>query len=287
MKEAGIKHPFMLLRSPMEGQIDKTIRFADISLNSEISILRKLNKFAEQQNRIHNVILMVELGDRREGILPDDLGGVINDVIKLNYLKLIGIATNLGCLNGVIPDKAKMSELTFITKRIINKYKIPLSIVSGGNSSNFQWLKQPKRYNKINHLRIGEAILLGIDPISSAPIPEFEKSTFILQAEIIESKWKNSQPAGSIGNKSGVILQRSPDKQINRAILAIGIQDIDIKGCVPINKNIEILGATSDHMIITNKKKSLKIGDIVEFHLKYQALLRLMISPYVTKNYVH
>ncbi len=288
MKKAGINHPFMLLRAPMKSQIEDTIRFVDISLNSEISILQRLNKSAKQQNKIHKVVLMVELGDKREGILPDDLDKVTRNVIKLTNIDLIGIGTNLGCLNGVIPDNEKMSELAHIADKISENHQIPLKIISGGNSSNYQWLNHINKSNIINHLRIGEAILLGIDPISTSPIPGLENDTFKLQVEVIESKRKNSQPIGSLGNNTfGDKPQLFTSKPINRAILAIGIQDVDPKGCVPVNDDIKIYGATSDHMIVTNKHRLFKVGNIVEFRLRYKALLRLMISPYVNKEYIY
>ena len=57
------------LRIPMISEVDELVECADISLNSNLEILEKLNEAAKNQNKKHNVILMLECGDLREGIL--------------------------------------------------------------------------------------------------------------------------------------------------------------------------------------------------------------------------
>ena len=73
--------------------------------------------------------------------------------------------------------------------------------------------------------------------------------------------------------------------EMTRAICAIGQQDLDMKGCSPLDENIRIIGATSDHLIISSKGKTPKVGDIIDFRITYRALLRLMISSYVEIRY--
>ena len=62
--------PLMLLRIPGPGELKEVISYADISLNSEIEVIKLLNNEAKRQNKTHKVVLMVELGDLREGIYP-------------------------------------------------------------------------------------------------------------------------------------------------------------------------------------------------------------------------
>lgn len=93
-------------------------------------------------------------------------------------------------------------------------------------------------------------------------------------------------PEGNIGldafgNKPSFI-----DKGImKRAILALGQQDIKLDGLIPKDSEIEILGASSDHLLLnlTECKKLYKIGDTVEFNMNYGCLLAAMTSEYVTK----
>jgi predicted amino acid racemase len=52
------------------------VRSADISLNTELDTLKKLSYYAKASNKNHQVIVMVELGDLREGVLPIDLSRI-------------------------------------------------------------------------------------------------------------------------------------------------------------------------------------------------------------------
>ena len=51
----------------MISEADKVVEYADISLNSELETIRALSKEALIKGRSHNIILMVDLGDLREG----------------------------------------------------------------------------------------------------------------------------------------------------------------------------------------------------------------------------
>ena len=101
------------------------------------------------------------------------------------------------------------------------------------------------------------------------------------------SKRKASKPNGVVTYDAfGEVPVIKDEGEINRALLSIGLQDMDIKGCTPKESDLVILGATSDHMVIKSKGRKLTVGDIVEFNLTYRSLLRLMISPYVEKRYI-
>lgn len=286
MKKIGVKNKFMLLRSPMLSEAEETAANVDMSLNSEIIVIKSLNKFAAKYEIIHAIVLMIDLGDLREGILPSQVDEYIEEISKLRNIRLVGIGTNLVCLSGIKPTVSNMDKLGSIARHIQEEYKIKLDIVSGGNSANYQWSQEVSQTRLINHLRIGESILLGTDPISKRKIPGLSDNAFQLQVEVIESKRKPSKPTGIVTfDAFGEVPAFEDEGEINRAILAIGLQDLDIKGCSPMDNNLKIIGTTSDHVIIKSKNKMLKVGDIVEFQLAYRALLHLMISPYIDKKY--
>ena len=286
MRSAGVKSKFMLLRSPMRHEINETVQFADYSLHSEISTIRQLNSAASHLGRQHTIILMIEMGDRREGILPNDVDETIDQVLSLKQIQLAGIGCNLTCLNGIKPTQAKMQALHEIAKYIESSRGIPLEIISGGNSANYQWAQTADNKSGINHVRIGESILLGSDPIAQAGIGTLKDNAFTLQAEVIESKVKPSKPNGEITYDAfGSIPEVKDVGKVPRAILAIGQQDVDPRGCIPNDETLRVIGSTSDHMVIQTDHP-LKVGDIVDFRLKYRALLPLMVSPYVYKEYI-
>ncbi len=189
-----------LIRSPMISQVGQVVRYADSSFNTEIEIVRQLSNEAQKQDRNHQVILMVELGDLREGIMPDDLIATVGEVLDLPNIVLKGIGTNLACRSGVSPDATKMAQLSELADRVETTFGLKLDLVSGGNSANINWALNTPDTNtgRVNNLRLGEAILLGCETLHSRPINGLHPNAITLVAEVIETKLKPSQPAGEI-----------------------------------------------------------------------------------------
>ncbi|MBP2833263.1 alanine racemase [Aquimarina sp. U1-2] len=284
MRIAGVKANFLLIRTPMISQTESVVLDTDMSLNSELSVIKKLSEYAILHRKIHKIILMIELGDLREGILPSQLENTIKKVLTLKGIKLEGIGTNLACFSGVKPTAEKMDILSSIANSIEKKFNIKLSIISGGNSANYNWFNTTKDLGKINNLRLGESIFLGYEPLTGKPIPKLYQDAFMLTAEVIELKNKSSVPDGEIGlNAFGNKPNFKDQGMIKRAILAMGVQDVMVTGLTP-KLDIEILGAGGDHIIINAKKEDLKVGDEVSFTLKYGALVTAMNSSYIFKN---
>lgn len=286
MHNSGIHAQFLLLRTPLLSQTNSVVRFADISVNSEILVIKSLSKFALEYDSIHKIILMVELGDLREGIMPSDLEETVKQVIKLKNIQLIGLGTNLACYGGVIPDEEKMKHLSTLVGDIEKKFGLKLTTVSGGNSANYNWFKSTKNIGRINNLRIGESIFLGRESLYRKTIPGLYTDAFTLITEIIESKIKPSIPYGKVGQDAfGDVPEFQEDGQIKRALLGIGKQDVLISGLTP-KMNIKVIGASSDHIVINTHQHQLEVGNEVAFNLNYGALLSAMNSSYVTKKMI-
>jgi len=287
MKENGIRTNFMQLRTPMISEVDDVVKHVDISLNTEIKVIEKISKKALEQKKKHKIILMVEMGDLREGIPKENLDQIIKKIQKLKKIELYGIGMNLACLGGATPTQEKIKEFCILVKNIEDKHKIKFQMISGGNSANISGLLEKSEKTKINNLRIGEGILLGVETVNRTPIPDTYQDAFILEAEIIENKLKESKPYGKITqNAFGKIPEFKDVGKINRTILAIGRQDTIIEDLVPLDKNIEILGSSSDHIILHVKNNKYNVGDVVRFRLKYGALLHLFTSKYIQKTYI-
>ena len=286
MRRAGLTCEFTLIRSPMISQADRVVAHADISHNTEIEVVERLSTCARQQGRSHGVLLMVELGDLREGILPGDVESVVREVIGLAGIELIGIGTNLACLGGVRPTETNMRKLSSIVGGIRRMFGISLEVVSGGNSANYQWFISTPDVGLVNHLRVGEGILLGCDTLTREPIPGLYADAFTLVAEVIELKTKPSRPYGEIAQDAfGHVPAFEDNGNVLRAILSLGRQDVDVSVIRP-GIEADILGASSDHLILDVRDPDLGIGDEVRFDIGYGALLRAMTSPYVEKEYL-
>lgn len=275
--------PMTLIRSPMLSQVKRVVTYADTSFNTELDVIRKLSSAARERNRRHGIVIMVELGDLREGVMPCDLENIVRETLRLPNIVLKGIGSNLACRSGVIPDARNMDELSSLADSIESTIGRSLDIVSGGNSANVQWALTGSSTGRINDIRLGEAILLGREPLQRQPIEGLFTDAFVLTAEVIESKVKPSLPWGNTAQTAfGEAAPVTNRGRIAQTILAIGHQDTDPSGLLP-SAGIEILGASSDHLITDSDGRLMPVGTELTFQLNYSALLRSMTSPFVAK----
>lgn len=282
----------VLLRIPMHAEVEEVIKYVDISFNSEISTLRLLNSAAAKAGIVHNVVLMIDLGDLREGIFfknEDLIWEAVEAVLGMENLNLYGIAVNLTCYGAIIPKNDNLSQLVEIARKIEKKYDIKLNMVSGGNSSSIYLIDKGEMPEGINNLRLGESFLLGNDTAYETDLPGTVGDTVVLQAQIVELKEKPSLPIGEVGVDAFGQKPYYEDRGImKRAIIAVGKQDTDLDSMTPRDPQMEIMGGSSDHTIldVTHCDKNYKVGDVVEFELGYGGMLKTATSPYVEKEYV-
>lgn len=285
MRKAGLSTQFVLLRTALS-QAESVIAYADISFNTEFDTLKELSYYANLCNKKHKVIIMVELGDLREGVLPEDITLLFNRVLQLPCIDIVGIGCNLACYGGVKPSQEKMEEITKLAEALEKKFQINLEVISGGNSANFEWYDSVENVGRINNLRLGESIFLGRETLQRNAIPGLYTHSFKLFAEVIEAKDKPSLPYGDIGQDAFGKIPIFEDCGVHRrVILALGRQDV-LTANLTLNNNSTILGSSSDHIILENKSCDLLVGDEVSFDLDYGGLLSAMTSPFVQKQYV-
>jgi ornithine racemase len=285
MKAAGVSTQFVLLRTALS-QASSIVKSVDISLNTELETIKELAYYASANNKIHQIIVMVELGDLREGILPKDLPQLIKEVLKLSHIKIIGIGCNLACYGGIKPNHQKMLELSELTDAIEKEFQIHLEVISGGNSANYEWHKSAQLTGRINNLRLGESILLGRETVNRKAIPGLYTNAFKLIAEVIESKQKPSLPFGEIYQNAFGDVPTFLDRGVRRrVIIALGRQDVLVSGLKP-SGDTEILGSSSDHIMLDSNNHDFKVGSEVRFNLDYGGLLSAMTSPFVNKQFV-
>ncbi len=229
---------------------------------------------------------MVDLGDLREGIWPEDLLHAVHETIDMGGIEIIGLGTNLTCYGGVLPSAKNMQMLVDWSKRIEDNFSRKMHILSGGNSSSLPLIRSGKMPEEINHLRIGEAILLGRETVFRKKWPGTGQKVFLLSSELIEVKKKPSVPIGETGEDAFGNRQEFPDRgEMLRGILNIGREDVDIDGLTPVDPGISILGASSDHLLInlTESETDYSVGNRISFIPNYSALLASMTSAYVEK----
>jgi predicted amino acid racemase len=282
MRRARIPSSMVLIRSPMPSQADRVVEHADVSFNTELDVISKLSRAAQKTKRTHGIVLMVELGDLREGIMPGDLENVVRKTLRFPNIALRGIGANLACRSGASPDSTNMSELSALADSLEATFGVSLDVVSGGNSANLDWIRSGADTGRINDLRLGESILLGREPLHRQPIVGLYTDAITLVGEVIESKVKPSQPWGEIAQTAFGEKPPTADRgNVLQAIFAVGHQDTDPLGLSP-PPGSEILGASGDHLIVESDRR-LSVGAEMTFQVNYSALVRAMTSPFVAK----
>lgn len=287
LRDAGIDCPIMLLRSPPLARAEDVVRNVDVSLQSEVATIKEISRVAERLGRIHDIILMVDLGDLREGIWPSDLLPAVEEVMAVPGVRIAGIGTNLTCFGAIVPTEENLGQL------IAHAYKVErltghrLDIISGGNSSSLPLLLAGRMPPGINNLRVGEAILQGgRDTFLDHPWTELEGDAFTLSGELLEVKVKPSMPIGRAGvDAFGQKPKFTDEGDRLRGIANIGREDVIVEGLRPQDGGIRVLGASSDHLVLdlTEAEPPPQVGSRVSFNMNYGAMLTVMTSEYVEK----
>lgn len=294
LKDLGIQTPLMLIRIPMISEAADAVRLTDISLNSEIEVIRELNKQAGLQDKKHKIIIMADLGDLREGFWDRDelMEAALMVENDMHNLELAGVGTNLGCYGSVAATPEKLQELVETAEMIEEKIGRELEYISGGATSSLPRILEGNMPARINLLRIGEGVLLAKDlqELWGYDMSYMHKDAFVVRAEIIEVKDKPTYPSGELMYDAFGNTPEYVDRGIRKhALAALGKVDYgDPDNLVPLEKGVEVLGASSDHTIldIEDAEHEFEVGDIVEFRLSYANLVYVTNSQNVEKVFI-
>lgn len=279
----------VLLRLPMASEIEEVVKYVDISFNSEMATLEMLNAEAAKQGKVHKAVLMIDVGDLREGIFFQNEEEIIETAKKINDManvELYGVGVNLTCYGAIIPKNDNLSIICDFAAKIEEATGTKLTMISGGNSSSIYLVDKGELPEKINNLRLGEAFLLGNDTAYGERLEGTVDDALTVEAQIVELKEKPSLPIGEVGVDAFGQKPYYEDRGIiKRAIIGIGQQDMTADSMYPIDERIDVLGASSDHMLLDVTKADYKVGDIVSFKLGYGSVLKAATSAYVAKAY--
>ena len=281
-RAAGVPGPWLLIRIPGLTELPDVVALCETSLQSEWPTLLALEEECLRQNKTHRVIVMTDLGDLREGFWDKkELVDVCERVEReLPHVHLAGIGVNLTCYGSTKPTPEKMDELVGLARQVEQRIGRKLEIVSGGATSSFTLVHWGTMPAGVNHLRIGEAILLGKDLQVDWGIRDMDylrMDALTLRAEVVEVKDKPTYPIGEFAIDA---FGRKPvyeDRGIRRrAILALGRADVgELESLIPREPGMTVIGGSSDHCIVDVEDcpRRLQVGDIVEFSLCYSHML--------------
>jgi predicted amino acid racemase len=280
------------LRLPHLSAVSQIVALADVSLNSEIRVIRAMSDEAVRQRKIHRIIIMIELGDLREGILPGTLTQFYSAVFNMPGIEVLGLGAQIGCLAGAAPNEDQISQLALYRELLELKFRRRLPIISAGSSIFLPRLFRDGSFPAINHYRIGESLFLGTDLLTGENIEGLRDDVITLEAEIAEIKEKNLVPLGETVSSAPFESQRSHRVEPSlvgrrgfRALVTVGNLDTDVAGLSPLVAEYQVAGGSSDITVVNlgANPNNLTVGDTVSFRTNYAAFLRLMNDPYIPK----
>lgn len=278
------------LRPPHSSALDDIVRLSDVSLNTELEIIKELDEEARRQNTVHRVVVMIELGDLREGILPGRLLQTYRQVFELPNVRVIGVGATLGGIGGGIPSVDQLMQLVLYRELLELKFERKLPLISAGSSSSLPLLVDGSLPRQINHFRVGESVFLGTNLIQGGILEGLRGDAIRLEAEIVEIKEKGMVPLGETTDIAPFQPVEEPEESDPgqrgyRAIVTVGQVDTDIAGLVPVEDDYRIAGASSDLTVVNvgEEKNGLAVGDTIGFRAGYAAFMRLMSNPYTEK----
>jgi predicted amino acid racemase len=277
------------LRLPHYPALEKVVQLADVSLNTEFEIIEALNQEAAKQGKIHRIIIMIELGDLREGVLPGSLIPLYERIFELSNIEVLGIGCNLGCLSGSVPNIDQFSQLAMFRELLQLRFNRPLPLISGGTSAVLPLLRDGILPKAINHFRVGESVFLGTDLINGDRLEGLRDDAITLEVEVVEVKQKSLSPLGETTDMTPfeeiATKVHSPGSRAFRAVITVGQLDTEVRGLTPLNDEYELVGASSDLAVVNvgDNHEDLRPGSIIRFRPSYGALVRLMAGKYIEK----
>lgn len=289
IKEIAPELETVYIKPPALSTICDVVEYADISCNTQFDILQKLSHEAVLRGKTHKVIIMVELGELREGVLREQLLNLCEKTLYLPGIQLVGIGANFTCLSGVLPDRDKLNQLALYKELIESKYDISLPYVSGCSSVTIPLLFAGMIPEGVNHFRVGETLFFGTDVYHNKPLPEMKHDIFRLHAEIIEVEEKPVIPEGimssNLEGNTPEFNHEDKGRTSQRAILDFGLLDVDYTHIFPVDESIVCIGAASDMLVVDlgDNAASYNVGDRIVFNLDYMGACRLINSPYIVK----
>lgn len=268
----------LLIRPSIPSESESVICYSDASFQTELATIKALGDAATSANKSHTILIMVDLGDLRDGVMHTDKDSIITMAEYIHshdYLKLGGVAANYNCFLGLQPDNDNMSILAECYHMLKDYFDVDEPVVSGGNSSSVSLLAGSNIAipDEINQFRMGEAIMLGRDPADNTLIDGYNHDVFTLEVPLLEVHTKP--------------IKNAPYTTMRRGVLSIGQQDLQIAHILPVDERIKVLGSCSDECVIDlSDAPEYQTGDIVKFNLEYGALMTAFAGSFINKTYI-
>ena len=276
----------LLIGLPSAAEAAEVVERCAASFNSEASTIQALARAAEEKGCRHGIYLMVDIGDLREGVPPKQATAALREFFPFlgEKLTFLGLAANLGCASGTLPDEKNLFLLQQTAEEIENQLGLRVSKISVGGTVVFPWILKHQLPSRINQLRIGEGILCGHCPGYDVKLEGLNDDVFLFRGKVLEYAEKVSPPPGSKGlDALGHPPSLGPSGLRKRAILDFGLIDTVSSGLVACLPGVRIVTSNSEYTIVdvTDCTEKIRVGNLLDFKTNYEAITQALASPFV------
>lgn len=231
--------------------------------------------------------VMVEAGDLRDGVPWDEVPGVVCSLAGLPGLEVRGLAVNLGCLAGALPDPGLLGRLAEGLVRVRRRTGLPVPGFSVGGTVFWEILYAAEVPPEITELRLGEAVFFGWDTSSGRPVRGLSADVFRLDLEVLETWTKEVSPVppGFTGlNAFGERAAPGPAGTRGRSVLEGGLNLAPQKGLQSLSPGCTVVGETHEYTVVdwTEAVEPPEAGGVLGFRPTYEAVTRCFLSPHLT-----
>lgn len=164
----------VMLRIPALSELSAVVSLADVTLHGSPAVVEAAAAEARSQGTTHAVVAMVDAGDGREGVPPEEAPAFVETIERLDGLELRAVGVNLGCF-GDLPDPVDVEPVA----EAFPGY--PLSVGGSGLVPNAGELP-----DSVDRFRVGDALLTG--KWEDVPIQGLEAGAVVLEAEVLASR---------------------------------------------------------------------------------------------------
>jgi predicted amino acid racemase len=275
--------PLTLIRPPQPEEVETAAQLADRVMVNDATIARALGEHAPGYPI--ELLLTVDLGDRREGVLPENAVVVARRLADLPGTQLAGIAVNFACLSGLQPSQELFRQAEMVLAEVADSCAAEPVLSLGGTCV----LPHLKGYRPRfrTEARAGAGPVLGIDLVSNAPLEGLEPTPPVLDVAVLESYRKPPPPAGPHGADCFGHQPETdfPDGAAIYTMIALGRRDSAPSCLCPLDPGVRVVGMTSDVAVLLTERIYTP-GETVRFALDYEGLVRAMTSPFVSRRFV-
>ncbi len=276
----------VLLRIPRVAEVSDIPRAFGTSLQSDMARIEALARAASAAGVKHRILLALDLGDRREGLLPEEIRSFVAALSGRlgKALALEGVLVNFACCTGFLPRPHHFKAISGIARDIEAITGAPLNTLSIGGSVVLDYLLDRVDFGRVTEMRSGEALLLGTITNARKRMPGLDPNAFVFSGEVLEAKTRPIAAGGARGldamNKAPRI---GPEGLRHRLLTDFGSLHTAVEGLQPLQKGLEIVTASSEYTVVdaTARMPRPKTGDRIDFRPDYAALAVALLSPLV------